>query len=138
MGERLEKLEAAMNDADAEKAEAAIESYGTLQMEYERRGGYMVDNRIRQTLEGLGFVSQTIINRPLEQALRRTAHARPAGAPAALGSPDLLLLDEPTNHLDIAAIEWLEAYLRDWDGAVMIVSHDRYFLNQVCQRHPGS
>ena len=129
MGERLEKLEAAMNDADAEKAEAAIESYGTLQMEYERRGGYMVDNRIRQTLEGLGFVDKDF-HRPMNK-LSGGQRTRAVLARLLLSEPNLLLLDEPTNHLDIAAIEWLEAYLRDWDGAVLIVSHDRYFLNQV-------
>ena len=129
MGERLEKLEAAMNDADPETANAAIESYGSLQMEFERLGGYMIDNRIRQTLEGLGFVDKDF-HRPMNK-LSGGQRTRAVLARLLLSEPNLLLLDEPTNHLDIAAIEWLEAYLRDWDGAVLIVSHDRYFLNQV-------
>jgi ATP-binding cassette subfamily F protein 3 len=129
MGERLEILAAEMNDANAEKAEAAIASYGSLQMEFERRGGYLIDNRIRQTLEGLGFVDKDF-HRPMNK-LSGGQRTRAVLARLLLSEPNLLLLDEPTNHLDIAAIEWLEAYLRDWDGAVLIVSHDRYFLNQV-------
>ncbi len=129
MGQRLEKLEAAMNDADSEKAATAIESYGSLQMEFERRGGYLIDNRIRQTLEGLGFVDKDF-HRPMNK-LSGGQRTRAVLARLLLSEPNLLLLDEPTNHLDIAAIEWLEAYLRDWPGAVLIVSHDRYFLNQV-------
>ena len=129
MGERVKALEAAMNDADAQKAEAALESYGSLQMEFERRGGYMIDNLIRQTLEGLGFVDKDF-HRPMTK-LSGGQRTRAALARLLLSEPDLLLLDEPTNHLDIAAIEWLETYMKDWPGAVMIVSHDRYFLNQV-------
>ena len=129
MGKRLEKLEAAMNDTDADKAEAAIASYGSLQMEFERRGGYMIDNRIRQTLEGLGFEDKDF-HRPMNK-LSGGQRTRAVLARLLLSEPNLLLLDEPTNHLDISAIEWLEAYLKDWPGAVLIVSHDRYFLNQV-------
>ena len=62
---------------------------------------------------------------------RRPAHARPAG-PAPAPAPELLILDEPTNHLDTAAVEWLESYIQDWDGAVLVVSHDRYLLDKVC------
>ncbi len=124
MGQRLEKLEAAMNDADSDKSATAIESYGSLQMEFERRGGYLIDNRIRQTLEGLGFVDKDF-HRPMNK-LSGGQRTRAVLARLLLSEPNLLLLDEPTNHLDIAAIEWLEAYLRDWPGAVLIVSHDRY------------
>lgn len=129
MGTRLTELESAMNDPDPLKAQAAIDSYGSLQMEFERRGGYTIDNRILQTLQGLGFEEKDF-HRPMTM-LSGGQRTRAVLARLLLSEPDLLLLDEPTNHLDIAAIEWLEAYLRDWHGAVLIVSHDRYFLNQV-------
>jgi ATP-binding cassette subfamily F protein 3 len=92
-------------------------------------GGYTYETRIRQILTGLGF-AVTDFNRPLWQ-LSGGQRTRAYLARLLLSSPDLLLLDEPTNHLDIAAIEWLETYLRDWDGAVLLISHDRYFLDQV-------
>ncbi|OGN81253.1 MAG: hypothetical protein A2X24_13020 [Chloroflexi bacterium GWB2_54_36] len=123
----LARLETAM--ADPDKAESALASYGRLQQEFERLGGYTFETRIRQTLTGLGF-SRSDINRPLAH-LSGGQRTRALLAKLLLSSPDLLLLDEPTNHLDIAAVEWLENYLKDWPGAVLIVSHDRYFLDQV-------
>ncbi|MEA4908311.1 MAG: ABC-F family ATP-binding cassette domain-containing protein [Anaerolineaceae bacterium] len=123
----LARLEHAM--ADPEQAEAALEAYGRLQADFEQRGGYTFESKIRQTLMGLGF-SRADEQRPLGQ-LSGGQRTRALLAKLLLSSPDLLLLDEPTNHLDIQAIEWLENYLRDWDGAVLVVSHDRYFLDQV-------
>ena len=123
----LARLETIM--ADPEQAESALGSYGRLQEKFERLGGYTFETRIRQTLTGLGF-SRSDINRPLAH-LSGGQRTRALLAKLLLSSPDLLLLDEPTNHLDIAAVEWLENYLKDWPGAVLIVSHDRYFLDQV-------
>ena len=123
----LTRLETAM--ADPEQAETALETYGKLQAEFERQGGYTYETRIRQTLTGLGF-GPSEYSRPLGQ-LSGGQRTRALLARLLLTGPDLLLLDEPTNHLDIAAVEWLENYLKDWDGAVLIVSHDRYFLDQV-------
>lgn len=124
---QLAELEAAM--ADPSRAESALQAYGKLQAEFEQAGGYTFETRTAQVLNGLGFRSSDF-NRPLDQ-LSGGQRTRAVLAKLLLENPDLLLLDEPTNHLDIQAVEWLETYLREWDGAVLIVSHDRYFLDQV-------
>jgi ATP-binding cassette subfamily F protein 3 len=123
----LEKLEAQMSAP--ERREQALVRYGPLQHEFERRGGYTFHTRIKQVLTGLGFASDDF-HLPLDH-LSGGQRTRAFLACLLLSEPDLLLLDEPTNHLDIAAVEWLEGYLGQWDGAVVIVSHDRYFLDRV-------
>lgn len=127
MEAELARLEQAMGDPI--QAEAALVRYGSLQEEFERRGGYIYETRIRQVLRGLGF-SPTDDHRPVYQ-LSGGQRTRAVLARLLLTDPDLLILDEPTNHLDIEAVEWLESYLSAWEGAVLIVSHDRYFLDQV-------
>ena len=123
----LAHLETQMSDPT--QAEVALQAYGELQSEFEQQGGYTYESRIHQALTGLGF-SHADERRPL-QHLSGGQRTRALLARLLLTNPDVLLLDEPTNHLDIAAIEWLEAYLKDWEGAMLIVSHDRYFLDQV-------
>ncbi|MEN6482001.1 MAG: ABC-F family ATP-binding cassette domain-containing protein, partial [Anaerolineaceae bacterium] len=123
----LTRLEAQMSQPVL--AEQTLETYGRLQQEFEHLGGYTFETRIRITLTGLGF-QPADLQRPITQ-LSGGQRTRALLARLLLEEPDLLLLDEPTNHLDIAAVEWLEAYLKDWPGAVLIVSHDRYFLDQV-------
>jgi len=123
----LTRLEALM--ALSEHAEQALARYGPLQQEFERKGGYSYPTRIRQVLTGLGFNKQDYHMR-LEH-LSGGQRTRAFLAQLLLSDPDLLLLDEPTNHLDIAAVEWLEGYLSQWEGAAVMVSHDRYFLNKV-------
>jgi ATP-binding cassette subfamily F protein 3 len=123
----LSRLEAAMSDP--KEAEAALQRYGALQQEFERRGGYTYETRIRQTLSGLGFEADDY-QRPIPQ-LSGGQRTRAVLARLLLSDPDLLILDEPTNHLDIQAVEWLEGYLSQWSGAALIVSHDRYFLDRV-------
>jgi ATP-binding cassette subfamily F protein 3 len=123
----LTSLEAAMSDPA--QAESVLERYGPLQQEFERLGGYTYETRIRQTLTGLGF-DPNDFDRPLPQ-LSGGQRTRAVLARLLLSDPDLLILDEPTNHLDIHAVEWLEGYLSQWQGATLIVSHDRYFLDRV-------
>ncbi|MDY6874017.1 MAG: ABC-F family ATP-binding cassette domain-containing protein [Chloroflexota bacterium] len=127
MQAKLEQLMATMSDPD--QAEEAVTRYGALEQTFERLGGYTYEVRIKQTLSGLGFDEQDY-HRPIEQ-LSGGQRTRALLAKLLLESPDLLMLDEPTNHLDIQAVEWLEAFLKDWAGALVVVSHDRYFLDQV-------
>ncbi|HEX6818943.1 MAG TPA: ABC-F family ATP-binding cassette domain-containing protein [Ktedonobacterales bacterium] len=108
---------------------SVLERYGDLQARIEHAGGYTTEQRVRQVLDGLGFSRE-------QQAAPATHLSGGQQTRAALGKlllqePDLLLLDEPTNHLDLAALEWLEGYLTSWRGAVIVVSHDRYFLDRV-------
>ena len=129
MQAELENTMAAM--ADPDQAEQAVARYGALEQTFERRGGYTYEVQIKQTLTGLGF-DEKDYHRPLRQ-LSGGQRTRALLAQLLLESPDLLMLDEPTNHLDIQAVEWLESFLKDWDGALVVVSHDRYFLDQVAQ-----
>lgn len=123
----LARLELAM--AGPDPAEDILERYGALQAAFEHRGGYTYTNRIQQVLTGLGFEPREF-HYPLSH-LSGGQRTRALLARLLLSDPDLLVLDEPTNHLDIQAVEWLEGYLSQWDGATLIVSHDRYFLDRV-------
>ncbi len=125
---QLTELEKSM--ADPQLVDQAMTRYGALQEAFERDGGYLYQARIRQVLVGLGFSIKDDFHRPLSQ-LSGGERTRIQFARLLLEDPDLLILDEPTNHLDIEAIEWLERWLRDWPGAVIVVSHDRFFLDRV-------
>lgn len=109
-----------------------LKKWGNLQSSFEHQGGYDYETRIRQVLGGLGF-TQSDYHRSLEQ-FSGGERTRAMLARLLLSAPDLLLLDEPTNHLDIEATEWLEDYLGTFPGAVLLVSHDRYFLDHVANR----
>ncbi len=124
----LSRLESEM--ADPGKAEQHLEEYGTLQARFEQSGGYTYETRIRQVLRGLGFSEEEY--RMHLTSLSGGQRTRALLARLLLERPCLLILDEPTNHLDTHAVEWLEANIRDWDGAVLVVSHDRYLLDKVC------
>jgi len=129
---RLEEQMAAQPDI--------LEQYGKLQHEFEQRGGYTYLTRIKQVLSGLGFDKEDY-SLALDH-LSGGQRTRAFLARLLLSNPDVLLLDEPTNHLDIRAVEWLEGYLSQWEGAALIVSHDRYFLdkaaNLILELLPGA
>ena len=130
----LRAREAELHALEARMAERADEEimarYGALQARFEADGGYSYELHIRMVLEGLGFDRATDFNRPLWQ-LSGGQRTRALLARLLLEQPGLLVLDEPTNHLDLAAIEWLEAFLLKWEGALLMVSHDRYFMDRV-------
>ncbi len=124
---RLNALEDQM--ASGSFCDALLDEYGRLQEAFEQAGGYEYDLRIQQTLEGLGL-GKDAWHMPLNH-LSGGQKTRALLARLLLEKPDLLMLDEPTNHLDIEAVEWLERILREWEGAVLIVSHDRFFLDNT-------
>lgn len=109
--------------------QSVLDDYGRLQIIFEEKGGYQFEARVKQVLQGLGLKNGEE-NRPWNQ-LSGGQKTRAYIAKILLSDPDLLVFDEPTNHLDISAIEWLESFLKDFSGAVLMVSHDRYFLDQT-------
>jgi ATP-binding cassette, subfamily F, member 3 len=124
--ERLHTMEERMA---VEFTDKLLEEYGELQERFANSGGYDFEVRIQQTLQGLGLGKEAW-EKPLAQ-LSGGQKTRALLARLLLEKPDLLMLDEPTNHLDVEAVEWLERTLNAWEGAVLIVSHDRYFLDNV-------
>jgi ATP-binding cassette subfamily F protein 3 len=125
--DKLRNLEQEMSSSgDPRKL---LDLYGKLQLEYENKGGYSYENKIETVLYGLGFKKEDL-NKPIN-ILSGGEKNRAALASVLLSEPNLLLLDEPTNHLDIQGTEWLEQYLSEFSGTVVVVSHDRYFLDRV-------
>lgn len=125
--QRLREMEMMM--AQQEAPADLLARYSQLQAAFELAGGYHYQTRIKQVLTGLGF-SEPDWALPLPH-LSGGQKTRALLARLLLETPDLLILDEPTNHLDMEAVEWLEGMLKTWDGAVLVVSHDRYFLDRV-------
>ncbi len=109
-----------------------LKRYGVLQMEFEACGGYGIETRIKTVLTGLGF-NEGQHTMPLVH-LSGGQRSRAMLAGLLLAEPDVLLLDEPTNHLDLVAIEWMEGWLRDFRGTLVIVSHDRYLLDRTIRK----
>jgi ATP-binding cassette, subfamily F, member 3 len=127
--ERLAELEAALASAGGADLGALVEDYGDVQHEYERLDGYAYDNRVAEVLHGVGLTATDQALPP--SALSGGQRRRLALARLLLQEADLFLLDEPTNHLDLEAIEWLEGFLRLSRAGMLIVSHDRRFLERT-------
>lgn len=116
-------------DKDAHKFEQLLKDYDRLQVKFKENGGYQYEADIRSVLHGLGF--STFDPNTKISSLSGGQKTRLALGKLLLTSPDLLILDEPTNHLDIETLTWLEQYLQNYSGAILIVSHDRYFLDKI-------
>jgi len=126
----LEELQRAMEDPErAAEMDHVLERFGEVQEEYEHLGGYALEAQAREVLHGLGFEDDQIDGDV--GALSGGWKMRVALARVLLGRPDVLLMDEPTNHLDIESIIWLEQFLKSFQGALMMTSHDRDFMNRV-------
>lgn len=126
---QMRALEDSMSHAQGDALQAVMAQYGELADLFERRGGYTLESRIDAVLNGLG-----VAHVPRDQrfdTLSGGEKSRVGLALLLLESPDVLLLDEPANHLDFVALAWLESYLQSYQGGVLIVSHDRHFLNQT-------
>ncbi len=126
---RLHRLADQMSNSTRDDLDELMERYGQEEHKFELDGGYTYELRTRQVLTGLSF-SAGDFQMPLAH-LSGGQQTRALLARLLLESPDLLVLDEPTNHLDINAVEWLESFLKTWPGALLIVSHDRYFMDNV-------
>jgi len=128
--EQLRRLEKRM--ADPQQHAQAMQRYGELLQAFELAGGYTYELEIKRVLSGLGFAEEDFA-KPLAM-LSGGQRTRAQLAKLLLQKPDLLLLDEPTNHLDLQATEWLEELLGQWPGSLIVVAHDRYFLDKVANR----
>jgi ATPase subunit of ABC transporter with duplicated ATPase domains len=129
----LESLQHAMADPTRiEEMEAILARFGEVQEEYDHLGGYALESQAREVLHGLGFDEERIDGDA--GALSGGWKMRVAMARVLLGRPDVLLMDEPTNHLDIESIVWLEGFLRQFPGALLMTSHDREFMNRIVTR----
>ena len=129
MEERLRGMEAQMNALTGQELEALLDGYHRLSHEFELLGGYTYRSEVTGILKGLGFV-ESEFDRQMSE-LSGGQKTRVSLGKLLVTKPDVLLLDEPTNHLDMESIRWLEGFLMNYKGAVVIVSHDRYFLDRV-------
>lgn len=129
MEARIRSLELEMKSASGDELETKLSEYSRLNHEFEMADGYSYQSEITGILKGLGFTEDEF-SKPIT-ALSGGQKTRVSLGKLLLTKPDILLLDEPTNHLDMESIAWLETYLRNYSGAVIIVAHDRYFLDRV-------
>ncbi len=129
MKEKIRSMEEQMQELNDEVMESFLESYHRLLHEYDVSGGYTCVSEVTGVLKGLGF-SEKEFDKPCG-ALSGGQKTRVSLARLLVTHPDIILLDEPTNHLDIESICWLESFLQNYKGAVVVVAHDRYFLDRV-------
>ncbi len=129
MEEKIRETELSMKQASGHKLEELMEAYSRLTHAFELAGGYAYKSEITGVLKGLGF-AETDFSKQVA-TLSGGEKTRTALGKLLLLKPDLIILDEPTNHLDLNSIAWLETYLLNYKGAVLIVSHDRYFLDKI-------
>lgn len=129
MEKEMRSVEEQMAHAAPDKLESLMKTYDRLQQEFKDKGGYQYEADVRSVIHGLGFAGYDDSARV--QDLSGGQKTRLALGKMLLTRPDLLILDEPTNHLDIDTLTWLEQYLQNYSGAILIVSHDRYFLDKV-------
>ncbi len=131
-GGKLNKTGATDASPENEELEQKMARYSALLEDFDARGGYSYKSEARGVLIGLGF-SKEEFDQPIYQ-LSGGQKTRLSLGKLLLKNPDILLLDEPTNHLDIGAIQWLETFLRNYKGTMLLISHDRYFLDQIVTR----
>ena len=134
MENKIRQLEKDISELDpnSNKIDAIFRKYSNMQEEFIKLGGPEVDSRVKGVLRGLGFDDNELMQKV--NNLSGGQKSRVELAKLLLSDSKLLLLDEPTNHLDMDAINWLEGYLRDYDGAYIVISHDRYFLDRTVNR----
>ncbi len=132
LSHRLRDIEHKMADAQGDQLDKLLSQYERVQHDFDEKGGYAWQHRLEATLLGVGLgrdVWESVVDK-----LSGGQRSRLALAKLLIAEPDLLLLDEPTNHLDLEAIEWLEEYLLNFSGAVLLISHDRYLLDKLATR----
>ncbi len=132
MEERIRQLELLMKDAKEEQLEAMLAEYSRLNHQFELENGYAYKSEVIGVLKGLGFTEDEFDKKVT--TLSGGQKTRVSLGRLLLSNPDIILLDEPTNHLDMESIAWLENYLLNYSGSVIIVAHDRYFLNRVVKK----
>jgi len=129
--DKMKELEDKLKDTLDDNHDRILKAYGKMEEKYELRGGYRIDEKLSKVIGGLG----------IEKLVERRFNTLSGGektkiilGKVLLEEPDILLLDEPTNHLDMSSVEWLQSYLMDYKGAVMLISHDRYFLDSISEK----